>query len=80
MDFIIGCLNQRGFIPLKRPYSTCSLATFFTKEIVKFHDRHASIVRDHIFVSNFWQKLFKLQETHFLFKLPPTDGRPYRGY
>ena len=41
------------------------LADVFTKEIVRFHDIPSSIVsdRDPIFVSNFWQELFKFQGT-----------------
>lgn len=50
---------------LKRPYSTRSVADVFTREIVRLHGIPASIVsdRDPVFMSNFWQELFRRQGT-----------------
>jgi len=51
---------------LKQLYSAKTLADIFTKEVIRLHGIPHSIVsdRDPIFVSNFWQELFKLQGTH----------------
>jgi hypothetical protein len=50
------------FPPLKHSYTAISLYEVFITEIVQLHCISSSVVsdRDPIFVSNFWQKLFKL--------------------
>lgn len=68
------------FIPLKNPYSARTLAEIFTKEVVRLHGVPLSIIsdRDPIFVSNFWQELFKLQETQLKMSTAyhrQTDGQ-----
>lgn len=67
------------FIPLKHPYTARVLAEVFTKEIVRLHGIPSSIVsdRDPIFVSNFWQELFKLHgsPTENEHCLPSSDRR-----
>ena len=53
------------FLALSHPYTTFSVAQVFLDNIYKLHGLPASIVpdRDKIFVSHFWQKLFKLMGT-----------------
>lgn len=68
------------FIPLKHPYSAKTLADVFVKEVIRLHGVPISIVsdRDPIFVSNFWQEIFKLQGTHLKMSTayhPQTDGK-----
>lgn len=68
------------FVPLKHPYSAKTLAEIFTREVVRLHGIPNSIVsdRDPIFVSNFWQELFKLQGTQLKLSTayhPQTDGQ-----
>lgn len=54
------------FVPLKNPYSAKTLTDVFVKEIIRLHGIPMSIVsdRDPVFVSNFWQEIFKMQGTH----------------
>lgn len=51
------------FIALKHPYSAASVAQTFLDNVFKLHGMPRSIVsdRDAVFVSTFWQELFKLQ-------------------
>lgn len=49
------------FIPLKHPFSAVTVAQVFMDTIVKMHGLPNSVSdRDKIFVSAFWQHLFKL--------------------
>lgn len=50
------------FVPLKHPYTAKVIAELFVKEIVRIHGFPTSILsdRDPVFMSKFWQELFKL--------------------
>jgi hypothetical protein len=68
------------FVPLKHPYTARVIAEVFVKELVRLHGVPLSIVsdRDPIFMSNFWQELFKLQGTKLKVSTayhPETDGQ-----
>jgi hypothetical protein len=68
------------FIPLKHPYMAKIVAEVFMKEVVRLHGIPLSIVsdRDPIFMSNFWQELFKMQGTHLKMSSayhPESDGQ-----
>lgn len=68
------------FLPLKHPYTAKGVAELFAKEVVRLHGIPNSIVsdRDPLFVSHFWQELFKLQGTTLRMSSsyhPETDGQ-----
>jgi hypothetical protein len=68
------------FIPLKHPYTARSVVESFCKEVVKLHGIPISIVsdRDPLFMSGFWQELFKLQGTKLKMSTtyhPESDGQ-----
>nr|GEX02761.1 transposon Ty3-G Gag-Pol polyprotein [Tanacetum cinerariifolium] len=54
------------FIPLKHPFTAVSVAKEFVLNVVKLHGIPATVVsdRDKVFISSFWQVLFKLQGSH----------------
>jgi hypothetical protein len=68
------------FVPLKHPYTAKTIAEIFVKEVVRLHGIPLSIVsdRDPIFMSNFWQEIFKLQGTQLRMSTayhPESDGQ-----
>jgi hypothetical protein len=50
------------FIPVKHPYSAQTIAKLFLDTVVKLHGLPKTIVsdRDPVFISKFWNELFKL--------------------
>lgn len=55
------------FLALSHPYTAQTIARIFMDHIYKLHGLPQSIVsdRDPIFVSGFWQELFKLLQVEF---------------
>ncbi|WVZ23343.1 hypothetical protein V8G54_001887 [Vigna mungo] len=78
---VVDRLSKYGhFILLKHPYTARKIAELFAKEIVRLHGIPQSIVsdRDPVFMSLFWQELFRLQGTTLKMSSsyhPETDGQ-----
>ena len=83
-DSIMAVVNKMSkyahFSPLKHPYTAHTVASTFMRDIVRLHGIPRSIIsdRDKVFMSQFWQELFKLQGTllrHSTAHHPQTDGQ-----
>lgn len=78
---VVDLLSKyRHFIPLKHPYTTCTVVENFVKELVRLYGVLMSIVsdRDPLFLSLFWKEFFKLQGTHLQMSMayhPESDGQ-----
>ena len=65
---------------LQHPFTTSTVAQIFMDQVFKLHGMPHSIVsdRDPTFTTNFWQELFKLQDTQLHLSTtyhPHTDGQ-----
>lgn len=68
------------FIPLKHLFTARTMADAFIKEVVRLHGFPETMVSDsdHIFLSNFWSELFKLEGSALHKNTayhPQTDGQ-----
>lgn len=71
------------FIPLAHPFAAIQVARLFLDNVYKLHGPPESIVsdRDRIFLSHFWQELFKAGRTqlhHTTAYHPQSDGQSER--
>lgn len=67
------------FIPIEHPYTAMTIAQLFLDNVVKLYGMPKTIVsdRDTIFLSHFWQELFKLYQVTLVFSTayhPQSDG------
>jgi hypothetical protein len=76
-------LKYSHFLPLLHPFTATKVASVLLNNVYKLHSLPTTIIyeRDRIFISQFWQELFKL--TRVSLKLsssyhPQTDGQTER--
>lgn len=72
--------NYVHFMPLKHPFTVESVARVFFDHIFKLHSLPKMIIsdRDSIFLSSFWQEIFRLQGVDLRMSTayhPQTDGQ-----
>ena len=68
------------FLPLQHPFTATQVAQVFLDNVYKLHDLPNTIVsdRDKVFLSNFWQSLFKVLKVKLHMSTayhPQTDGQ-----
>ncbi|GKB97903.1 transposon ty3-G gag-pol polyprotein [Tanacetum coccineum] len=68
------------FVLIRHPFTAATIAKEFVSHVVKLHGIPSTIVsdRDKVFISSFWQALFKLQGTALCLSSsyhPQTDGQ-----
>ncbi|GJZ63641.1 transposon ty3-G gag-pol polyprotein [Tanacetum coccineum] len=68
------------FVLIRHPFTAATIAKEFVSHVVKLHGIPSTIVsdRDKVFISSFWQALFKLQGTELCLSSsyhPQTDGQ-----
>ncbi|KAJ0668240.1 putative nucleotidyltransferase, Ribonuclease H [Helianthus annuus] len=68
------------FIPIRHPFTAATIAREFVAHVVKLHGIPSTVVsdRDRVFISSFWQALFKLQGTTLCLSSsyhPQSDGQ-----
>ncbi|XP_035843990.1 uncharacterized protein LOC118490448 [Helianthus annuus] len=68
------------FVLIRHPFTAATIAKEFISHVVKLHGIPSTIVsdRDKVFISSFWQALFKLQGTDLCLSSsyhPQTDGQ-----
>lgn len=59
---VVDRLSKYGhFMAVHSPFTTRDIARIFIREVVRLHGFPRTIISDknHIFLSNFWSKLFK---------------------
>ena len=77
---VVDRLNKYAhFLALAHPYIAASIEQMFLDNIYKLYDLSRTIVsnRDKVFISKFWQELFKLLGTQLQLSMsyhPQTNG------
>ncbi|GKD06110.1 transposon ty3-G gag-pol polyprotein [Tanacetum coccineum] len=78
---VVGRISKYAhFIPLRHPFTATTIAREFVYNIVRLHGIPSMLVsdQDKVFISSFWQALFKLQGTGLCMSSsyhPQSDGQ-----